>query len=51
MQAEKKVEDLFSIKLPQCNHIINVEYQKNPKIEKICLERGNLFLGGVGSYK
>lgn len=32
-------------------HILNIEYQINPQTIKISSEKGNLFLGGVGSYK
>lgn len=34
-----------------CNHILNVDYHVNPLIEKIPLHKGNLFLGGVGTFK
>ena len=51
MENNKNIENLFSIKLPQCSHILNMEYHLNPKIDKIQTDKGNLFLGGVGSYK
>mgnify|MGYP000844631262 CR=1 FL=1 len=51
MQEEKSFEDLFGIKGTQCSHIINVDFHSNPKIEPVPLHKGNLFLGGVSSFK
>lgn len=43
------MEDLFGI--THCNHIMNVDYHLNPLIKEIQLHRGNIFLGGVSSFK
>lgn len=51
MEGSKNIEDLFEITVLQCNHILNVDFHSNPKIDPIPLHRGNLFLGGVGSFK
>ncbi len=37
--------------MAHCNHIINIEYHINPKINEIPLHKGNIFLGGVGTFK
>lgn len=42
---------MFGIKVTQCNHILNVDYHSDPKIDPIPLHKGNLFLGGVGTFK
>lgn len=39
------------MKVTQCHHILNVEFHLNPKIQEIPLHKGNLFLGGVGTFK
>lgn len=42
---------MFGIKVTQCNHILNTFHHINPTVNPIPLHRGNLFLGGVGTFK
>lgn len=45
------MEDLFGINVPHCHHIMNIDYHLNSSINQIQLHRGNIFLGGVSSFK
>jgi hypothetical protein len=51
MQPQNNVDNLFDLKVIHCDHIINVDFFANPQIEDIPLHKGNLFLGGVFTFK
>jgi hypothetical protein len=51
MQAENNNQNPFNFNVSQCNHILNYDHYVNKNIQDIPLQKGNLFLGGVGSFK
>lgn len=51
MEPQKNFDNLFGLKFIHCDHIMNADFYADPKIEDIPLYKGNVFLGGVFTFK